>query len=101
MQALRGLEKEKDMRFDVLIDAIEQALLSAYHKTPGSFRHARAKVDNSSGIVTIYAKEELSVDEDGIAQLSEEFDDTPDDFGRIATSTARQVIVQRLRQAGD
>lgn len=101
MQALRGLEKEKDIRFDVLIDAIEQALLSAYHKTPGAYRHARAKVDNASGVVTIYAREELGVDEDGLVQLSDEFDHTPHDFGRIATSTARQVIVQRLRQAGD
>ena len=101
MQALRGLEKEKDIRFDVLVDAIEQALLSAYHKTPGSHRHARAHLDQASGLVTIFAREELSVDEDGVAELSEEFDHTPEDFGRIATATARQVIVQRLRQAGD
>jgi N utilization substance protein A len=101
MQALRGLEKERDIRFDVLIDAIEQALLSAYHKTPGAYRHARAHLDQASGIVTIFAREELSVDEDGVAQFSDEFDHTPADFGRIATSTARQVIVQRLRQAGD
>ncbi len=101
MQALRGLEKEKDIRFDVLIDAIEQALLSAYHKTPGAYRAARAHLDPTSGIVTIFAREELSVDEDGNATLSDEFDHTPEDFGRIATSTARQVIVQRLRQAGD
>src|SRR6478736_2460543 len=101
MQALRGLEKERDIRFDVLVDAIEQALLSAYHKTPDAYRHARAHLDPASGIVTIYAREELSVDEDGIATLSDEFPHTPDDFGRIATSTARQVIVQRLRQAGD
>ena len=101
LQALRGLEKERDIRFDVLIDAIEQALLSAYHKTPGAYRHARANLDQASGKVTIFAREELGVDEDGLPQLSDEFDHTPDDFGRIATSTARQVIVQRLRQAGD
>jgi N utilization substance protein A len=101
MQALRGLEKEKDIRFDVLIDAIEQALLSAYHKKPGAYRSARAHLDRASGKVTILAREELGLDENDIPQLSEEFDHTPDDFGRIATSTARQVIVQRLRQAGD
>ena len=67
MQALRGLEKERDIRFDVLVDAIEQALLSAYHKTPDAYRHARAHLDPASGIVTIYAREDLSVDEDGIA----------------------------------
>ena len=101
MQALRGLEKEKDIRFDVLIDAIEQALLSAYHKTPGAHRAARAHLDPASGVVTIFAREELGVDEDGVVTLSDEIDHTPEDFGRIATSTARQVIFQRLRQAGD
>ena len=53
MQALRGLEKEKDIRLDVLVDAIEQALLSAYHKTPGAYKSARAHLDPASGKVTI------------------------------------------------
>jgi len=96
MMTLRGLEKERDLKLDVLIDAIEQALLSAYHKTPDSHDHARAIVNRVSGKVSIQAREEL---EDG--ELGPEFDHTPTDFGRIATSTARQVIVQRLRQAGD
>ncbi len=96
MATLRGLEHERDLKLDVLIDAIEQALLSAYHKTPGALTHARAVVDRDSGKVSIHAREE---DEDG--ELGPEFDHTPDDFGRIATATARQVIVQRLRQAGD
>lgn len=96
MIALKGLEKERELRLDVLVDAIEQALLSAYHKTPGAYAHARAIVDRDSGKVTIRAREEL---EEG--ELGPEFEHTPDDFGRIATATARQVIVQRLRQAGD
>ena len=93
---LRGLEKERDLKLDVLIDAIEQALLSAYHKTPGAHDHARALVDRHSGKVSVMARESLEDD-----TLGPEFDHTPDDFGRIATATARQVIVQRLRQAGD
>lgn len=101
MQALRGLEKEKDIRFDVLVDAIEQALVSAYHKTPDAHRHARAHLDTETGKVTIFAREDLGVDDDGLPILSDEIDHTPEDFGRIATATARQVIVQRLRQAGD
>jgi len=99
MQALRGLEREKDIKLDVLVDAIEQALLSAYHKTPGAYRHARAHVDRVTGKVSVLAREEP---EDGQEPTElPEFDDTPADFGRIATSTARQVIFQRLRQAGD
>ena len=96
MMALRGLEKEKDVKLGVLVDAIELALLSAYHKTPGAQKHARAVVDRSSGKVSIFAREES---EEG--ELGPEFEDTPSDFGRIATSTARQVIVQRLREVGD
>ncbi|MCB2411612.1 transcription termination factor NusA [Demequina sp. TTPB684] len=96
MMTLKGLEKERDLKLDVLIDAIEQALLSAYHKTPGAYAHARAIVDRETGKVSIQAREET---EDGL--LGPEFEHTPHDFGRIATATARQVIVQRLRQAGD
>lgn len=96
MMALRGLERERDLRLDLMLDAIEQALLSAYHKTPGAYGHARAIVDRDSGKVSIWAREVLDDEE-----LGPEFDHTPHDFGRIATATARQVIVQRLRQAGD
>lgn len=99
MQALRGLERERDIRLDVLVDAIEQALLSAYHKTPDAYRNARAHLDRTTGKVTIFAREDVEPGEDPMGVP--EFDDTPDDFGRIATSTARQVIFQRLRQAGD
>lgn len=99
MQALRGLERERDIKLDVLIDAIEQALLSAYHKTPGALRNARAHLDRTTGKVSIFAREDVEPGEDPMGEP--EFDDTPVDFGRIATSTARQVIFQRLRQAGD
>lgn len=104
MQALKGLERERDISLEVLVDAIEQALVSAYHKTPGAHRIARAHVDRDSGLVTIYAREEPEADDDGDAiDVNDlpEFDHTPDNFGRIATATARQVIVQRLRQVGD
>ncbi|MDN4477178.1 transcription termination factor NusA [Demequina lignilytica] len=99
MQALRGLERERDIRLDVLVDAIEQALLSAYHKSPGAYRNARAHLDRATGKVSIFAREDVEPGEDPMT--APEFDDTPADFGRIATSTARQVIFQRLRQAGD
>jgi N utilization substance protein A len=101
MDALKSLEKERDIKLDVLVDAIEQALLSAYHKTPGAMKTARAHLDRDTGRVTIMAREDAPVTEDGSFTSMPEFDHTPDDFGRIATSTARQVIFQRLRQAGD
>jgi len=96
MSALRLLEREREIPLDLLIPTIEQALLVAYHKTPGSIQQARAELDRKSGHVTIWASE---IDEDGT--VVGEFDDTPSGFGRIAASTARQIILQRLRDAED
>ncbi|MCL2090567.1 MAG: transcription termination factor NusA [Micrococcales bacterium] len=105
MQALRLVEHERGIALDVLVGAIEQALLSAYQHTPGALHHARVEVDRKSGHVTVWAREsgEPSEDDpDAVAEpVGEEFDDTPEGFGRIATATARQVIVQRLRDAED
>ncbi|GAA3811996.1 transcription termination factor NusA [Cellulomonas soli] len=105
MQALRLIEREREISLDVLIAAIEQALLSAYHRTPDAYASARVEVDRRSGHVTVWAREPRPVDEDGQVVLDSEpgpeFDHTPDGFGRIATATARQVIVQRLRDAED
>jgi N utilization substance protein A len=96
MAVLRSLEREKDIAFDVVVEAIEQALLVAYHRSEGAQQHARAVLDRKTGHVTVYAQE---MAEDGT--LAREYDDTPADFGRIAATTAKQVILQRLRDAED
>jgi N utilization substance protein A len=108
MATLRLLERERDISLDVLVSAIEQALLSAYHRTPGAQETARVEVDRKSGHVTVWAREPApeAVDTEGdrVAERpgpGPEFDDTPEGFGRIATATARQVIIQRLRDAED
>ncbi|MEU4387407.1 transcription termination factor NusA [Promicromonospora sp. NPDC023805] len=108
MTTLRMLERERDLSLDILVAAIEQALLSAYHRTPDAYNRARVEVDRASGHVTVWAREELPAPEDRedpearpVVEYGPEFDDTPQDFGRIATATARQVIVQRLRDAED
>src|SRR4051812_48305777 len=94
MAALRGIEREKDIRLETVVEAIETALLAAYKHSDGAQPHARVEVDRKSGAVTVYAQE---VTEDG--SVVREWDDTPSDFGRIATMTAKQVILQRLRDA--
>ncbi|WP_154793573.1 transcription termination factor NusA [Occultella kanbiaonis] len=99
MNTLRMIERERDIPLDVLVSAIEQALLSAYHRTEGAAEDARVELDRTSGHVTVYARERLEDGEPG--DYGPEYDDTPADFGRIATSTARQVILQRLRDAED
>ncbi|MDN5794205.1 MAG: transcription termination factor NusA [Intrasporangium sp.] len=107
LAALRALERERDISLEVLIPAIEQALLVAYHRTEGSYRIARVELDRKTGHVIVWAREEgelLPAEEGEPAERGEpgpEFDDTPEGFGRIAASTARQVIVQRLRDIED
>ncbi|WP_347354968.1 transcription termination factor NusA [Intrasporangium sp.] len=107
LAALRALERERDISLEVLIPAIEQALLVAYHRTEGSYRIARVELDRKTGHVVVWAREEgellPSVDDERPerAEPGPEFDDTPEGFGRIAAATARQVIVQRLRDLED
>jgi transcription termination/antitermination protein NusA len=96
MMVLRSLEREKEISFDILVEAIEQALLIAYHKTPGAQPKARVELDRKTGHVTVFAAE---TDEEG--NVVAEYDDTPAGFGRIAATTAKQIILQRLRDAED
>ena len=94
MNALRGLEREKDISLDLVVEAIESALLTAYRHGDTASEHARVELDRRTGDVVVLAQE---LTEDGA--VARVWDDTPADFGRIATATARQVIMQRLRQA--
>ena len=122
---LRLLEHERGIAMGDLVEAIERALLMAYQRTDGHYRVARAEMDKKTGRVTIWAREEFEVPaepepvspeagsepgsepEDDAAparpriELGPEFDDTPTDFGRVAAATARQVIVNRLREIED
>lgn len=95
LAALRMLEREKGVSLSVLIPAIEQALLAAYQHTAGAQQSARVVLDRTTGHIAVLAREELA---DG---QTREYDDTPEGFGRIATTTARQVILQRLRDVDD
>jgi Transcription elongation factor len=96
LSVLRSLESEKDISLDQAIKAIEDALLVAYHKSEGASSSARVEVDRKSGHVTVWA---IQTGPDGTAVR--EYDDTPAGFGRIAATTARQVILQRLRDVED
>ena len=92
--ALRSIEREKEISFETLLGALETALLTAYKHTPHSMPHARVSIDRQTGEVVVWAQD---IGPDG--ELVEEYDDTPSDFGRVAAMTARQVILQRLRDA--
>src|SRR4029078_8022726 len=100
---------ERGIARAVLISAIEQALVLAYQRTDGHYRHSRAELDRKTGHVVIWAREETEVppaegelDDEGNParprrEIGPEFDDTPTGFGRVAAATARPVLAPRLR----
>ena len=94
MAALHAIEVDKGISVDVVVDTIKSALLTAYRHTEGHEADARIDIDRKTGVVKVMARE---TDDDG--NLISEWDDTPEGFGRIAATTARQVILQRLRDA--
>ncbi|MGC4963843.1 transcription termination factor NusA [Gordonia sp. DT218] len=94
INALRMIEADKGISIDTVITAIETALLTAYRHTDGFAPHARIDVNRKTGAVRVMAQE---LDDTG--EVVHEWDDTPEGFGRIAATTARQVILQRLRDA--
>ncbi|WP_456578859.1 transcription termination factor NusA [Blastococcus sp. SYSU D00868] len=94
MTALRAVERERGIPADTVIEAIESALVTAYRHADGAAKHVRVHIDRKTGEAVVLAQE-LGPDGDVVR----EWDDTPSDFGRIAASTAKQVIVQRLRDA--
>jgi len=94
MEALQVLEREKGVAMDTLLDALANALVSAYKRMPNAAEEAVVTIDPDSGEMHVYAQE---LDEDG--NVVREWEDTPEDFGRIAAQTAKQVILQRIREA--
>ncbi len=94
MEALRVIEREKGIHFEILLEALANALVTAYKRMPNAAEEALVEIDAESGEIRVVAQE---LDEDG--GVVREWDDTPTDFGRIAAQTAKQVILQRIREA--
>jgi len=134
VEAIRGLEQEKGIDAETLMGALEDALLSAYKKTPGAAKYARVDLDRDTADFRVFElilppeleeklmaqaieeqeqtidpetgelrePEEPELDPELIAPYEDQIttrDVTPDDFGRIAAQTAKQVILQRIREA--
>jgi len=134
VDAVRVLEQEKGIAADTLMDALEDALLSAYRKSPGSAKYARVDLDHETGDFRVFElilpaeleeklleeaaaeqertinpetgeynePEEPEIDPEVLEPYRDQIetrDVTPDDFGRIAAQTAKQVIYQRIREA--
>lgn len=116
LEALEALEKEKGISKDLLIETIEAALITAYKKNFGSSQNVKITIDQSTGDVRVYSRREVveeSMDDffeitleeakaiDANYEIGDFIDSevTPKDFGRIAAQTAKQVVVQRIREA--
>ena len=95
MDALQALAADKGISVDTLFAALADALESAYKRMPDAFEYAWVTIDPESMDIRVYAQE---LDEDG-EPYGDEFDVTPDNFGRIAAQTAKQVMMQRIREA--
>lgn len=107
IEALHQIEKEKNIPFDLLIEALEDALHSAYQKTPHAVAFSEVKIDRETGEIHVYelvfppGQEPVVEDEEAEidTSMAEREEITPEDFGRIAAQTAKQVIYQRIREA--
>ena len=92
MEALQSLALEKGMTTEVLLEAVANGLESAYKRMPEAADDAYVVIDETFNI-SVIAQE---IDEEG--NVVQEWDDTPENFGRIAAQTARQVLTQRIRE---
>ena len=94
LEALRQIEREKGIDSETIIQALEDALLSAYKKNYTTEEEARVEVNRETGTIHVFAQ--VEGEEGGEAG---EVEVTPSNFGRIAAQTAKQVILQRIREA--
>lgn len=118
IDAMGELEREKHIPKEVLLETIESALVSAYKKNYGTAENVRVSIDPVDGDVTVLMKKEIMPDDELTDYMTQmtleeaheidpryeigdaiEFAVTPRDFGRIAAQTAKQVVVQRIREA--
>jgi len=93
LDALSQIARDKGISVDTLLDALANALVAAYKRLPDSAEEAVVTIDPENGEIRVYGQE---LDAEG--NVVREWDDTPEDFGRIAAQTAKQVIMQRIRE---
>src|SRR5699024_12837831 len=116
LEALDSLETEKGVKKEIVIDALESALVSAYKRNYGQAQNVEVEFDQTRGNIHVYAvkyvvnevfdsrlevslKDALEINKAYEIGDTIRFEVTPKDFGRIAAQTAKQVILQRVREA--
>ncbi|NLY72275.1 MAG: transcription termination factor NusA [Tissierellia bacterium] len=115
-EVIAAIAKEKEIAVETLFESIEAALITAYRKNFGKNRNARASIDRVTGEIKVFtqfvvveevedSETEISLEEakkiNPIYELDDiyETEETPKDFGRVAALAAKQVVVQRIREA--
>ncbi len=116
IEALEEIEKEKGICKDTIFDALEAALISGYKKNFGSSQNVEVEINRDNGVVRVYARKtvvesvedellEISLDDAREIDSKYDIDDivdieiTPRNFGRIAAQTAKQVVMQKIKEA--
>jgi len=116
IEAVEQLEKEKRISKEVLLEALEASLISAYKKNYGSAQNVAVNIDRDTGEVKVFSRKTVTDDvKDPLLEIDAEeafameptakigdvisIEVTPKKFGRIAAQTAKQVVMQRIREA--
>lgn len=116
IDALHEIEKEKGISKEIIFEALESALISSYKKNFGSAQNVLVEMDRESGKVNVYATKDvvevvdnpyLDISLEDAKEINEnhalgdviKIEITPKDFGRIAAQTAKQVVIQRIKDA--
>lgn len=116
IEAIEDIEKERGISKEVLLKAVEKALLSAYKKHYGVSENVRVEIDEDTGYIEVLQRKEVVeevIDDQTEVSLDEarsfdpdyqpgdaiDYGITPDDFGRIAAQNARNVVLQEVRDA--
>jgi len=116
IEALEEIEKSKGISKEIIFEALEAALISSYKKNFGTSQNVEVKVDRDTGKVSVYAKKKvvdiagdslLEIDLEEARKIDEKYkigdiatvEVTPRNFGRIAAQTAKQVVMQRIKDA--
>ncbi|SDM99032.1 NusA antitermination factor [Paenibacillus sp. yr247] len=116
IEALSEIEREKGISKELLIDAIEAAMISSYKRNFNTAQNVRVDINRHTGLIKVYARKtvteevldprlEISLHASREINPNYQLDDiveievTPRDFGRIAAQTAKQVVTQRIREA--
>jgi N utilization substance protein A len=116
IDALHEIEATKGISKDVLLEAIEAALISSYKRNFNTAQNVRVDINNLTGLIRVYARKSvteevldprLEISQEAAREINPNFqlndiveiEVTPRDFGRIAAQTAKQVVTQRIREA--